>query len=207
MVTLSELLEDVYRFYPRGWLCSFSPGFDYTPERYRLRAAWVRAADAYPTWKAMIERLRLGLENEITDQSAHVLCGSDSAYSGYACLWVDGHDYHLGFHVSFLGSYYVVHRMGRPGEERLARAITREIEATYPGYEPIPPDLGDVEVPDVQVDTVPTGKATVYDCLLSPLGDRGCGGSRDPRPHELDPASKAWWDALRLRAGDPELDE
>src|SRR5262245_35326334 len=139
MVTLPALLEEVYRFYPRGWLYPDRPGFDHTPERLRLRAAWVRAAFAYPTWKAMYDRLRS--EHELTNMSLHVLSGADSAYSALASIYVDGREYYLGFHVSFLGPYYVVHRMGRPGEEPLARSITREIEATYPGYEPIPPEL------------------------------------------------------------------
>ena len=42
-------------------------------------------------------------------------------------------------------------------------AFAREIEATYPGYEPIPPEIGNEVVPDVDV----IGGATIYVCLLS----------------------------------------
>jgi hypothetical protein len=109
--------------------------------------------------------------------------------------------------VSFFGPYYVVHRLGRPGEEPLARSITRAIEATYPGYEPIPPELGDVEEPDVHVDSGPVGKATIYDCLLSPYGGRGPTESRDPNSQDIDPATKARRAAILLKLGESEDDE
>jgi hypothetical protein len=41
--------------------------------------------------------------------------------------------------------------------------------ASY-GYAPIPPDLGDIIVPDVALDTLNLGEATIYDCLLSAPG-------------------------------------
>ena len=82
----------------------------------------------------------------------------DPAYSGD--IDIPGHK--LGFHVSLLGPYYGIHRTGAPGEEPAALDLAREIEATYPGYEPIPPELGDEVVPDVE----DLGKTTIYVCLL-----------------------------------------
>ena len=69
--------------------------------------------------------------------------------------------------MCFLGPYYGVHRIGSPGEEPAATDIGREIEDTYVGYEPIPPELGDLVVPDVALDCRNFGKATIYDCLLT----------------------------------------
>jgi hypothetical protein len=46
--------------------------------------------------------------------------------------------------------------------------MAREIDATYPGYRPIPPELGNEVVPDVAIDTVSMGKATIFMCLFSP---------------------------------------
>ncbi|MFT3776043.1 MAG: hypothetical protein QM820_62660 [Minicystis sp.] len=172
---LPELLEVVYRFYPRG-IVSTSPGYDDTPERRRqVEAARVGAAE-YPTWKAMIRRLRA--RYEVNDLSLHILSGSvDPAYT--AKLVVPGKEaealdldrrlgvfMRFGFRVSLLGPYYLIHRTDDPDEEPCARDVAREIEATYRGYEPVPPELGNVVVPDVALDTVGPGEVTVYDCLL-----------------------------------------
>ncbi len=73
--------------------------------------------------------------------------------------------------MSVLGPYYGIHRTGDPGEEPAASEIAKEIEATYPGYEPIPPELGDEVVPDVSMDGVRMGTATIYVCLLSLVWD------------------------------------
>jgi hypothetical protein len=49
----------------------------------------------------------------------------------------------------------------------VAREIAREIEATYPGYQPIPPELGNVVVPDATMFAVLMGEATIGMCLFS----------------------------------------
>ena len=45
--------------------------------------------------------------------------------------------------------------------------IAEEIEATYPGYQQIPPELGNEVVPDVAMDGALMGKATIYVSLFS----------------------------------------
>jgi hypothetical protein len=67
--------------------------------------------------------------------------------------------------VSLLGPYYGIHDMGEP-DERPA-AIAEEIEATYPGYEQIPPEFGNEVVPDVATPVGLMGTATIYVCLFS----------------------------------------
>ena len=49
----------------------------------------------------------------------------------------------------------------------MAREIAREIEATYPGYQPIPPEIGNEVVPDVAMDGALMGKATIGISLFS----------------------------------------
>jgi len=49
----------------------------------------------------------------------------------------------------------------------VAREIAREIEATYRGYQPIPPEIGNEVVPDVGMFAVLMGKATIGICLFS----------------------------------------
>jgi hypothetical protein len=71
----------------------------------------------------------------------------------------------ISFHVSLLGPYYGIHDMGEPDEK--PAAIAEEIEATYPGYKQIPPELGNELVPDVAMDGALMGEATIYVCLFS----------------------------------------
>jgi hypothetical protein len=173
-VTRAELLEVVYRFYPQE-LCPDSPGYDETPQRRRLVAAAQRGAAEHPVWKAMLRRLatRYGFH----DHSLHILGGNvDAAYTDE--LRVRGreqedaalrreHGWRLRFgcSVSLLGPYYVVRHTGSPGED--PAEVAREIEATYAGYQTIPPEIGDVVVPDVALDTRGFGEVTIANCLLS----------------------------------------
>ncbi|WP_437730877.1 hypothetical protein [Sorangium sp. So ce1335] len=170
MVTRSELLDVVYRFYPRG-VHNFArvhvppnePFYDDTEEHRRLVEAANRGRAEYPTWKMMIRRLgdRYRLQNE----SLHLLSGGgDPAYS--ARIWLTD-ETALSFHVSLLGPYYGIHLPGLSEEEPVAREIAREIEATYPGYQSIPPELGNEVVPDVAMDWASMGEATIYVCLFS----------------------------------------
>jgi len=90
--------------------------------------------------------------------------GVDPAYS--ARIWLTD-ETALSFHVSLLGPYYGLHLPGIRGEELVAPEIVREIEATYPGYKQIPPELGNEAVPDVAMDGALMGKATIYVSLFS----------------------------------------
>jgi hypothetical protein len=170
MIARSDLLDVVYRFYPRGVPCIMriyvppnEPVYDDTEEYGRLVEAANRGRAEYPTWKAMIRRLgdRYGLQNE----SLHLLSGGvDPAYS--ARIWLTD-ETALSFHVSLLGPYYGIHLPGVPEEELVAREIAREIEATYPGYQPIPLEIANEVVPDVGMFAVLMGKATIGICLFS----------------------------------------
>lgn len=121
---------------------------------------------------------RLEQRYHVHDCSLHVFGGgADSAYSARLSPLrkpsdddLDGVDrfrMRFGCKVSFLGPYYLVCRLGTPDEEPDAEDVTREIEATYVGYRPVPPELGNLVVPDVAVDNVRMGQATIYHCLLS----------------------------------------
>jgi hypothetical protein len=170
MLTRSDLLDVVYRFYPRGVLPLMpiyvppnEPVYDETAEHRRLAEAANRGCVEYPTWNAMIRRMgeRYGLQNE----SLHLLSGwIDSAYS--ARIWLTN-ETALSFHVSLLGPYYGIHLPGIPDEERVASEIAQEIQATYPGYKPIPPEIGNEIVADVAIPGTVFGDVTIYMCLFS----------------------------------------
>ncbi|CAN96257.1 hypothetical protein predicted by Glimmer/Critica [Sorangium cellulosum So ce56] len=178
VINRSELLDVVYRFYPRGvrnfdriYVPPNEPFYDDTEEHRRLVEAANRGRAEYPTWEAMIHRMyeRYGLQNE---SLSLVAGGSDPAYSARIYRPKDlepvpspNSRASLSFHVSLLGPYYGIHDTGEPDE--LPMAVADEIEATYPGYQPIPPELGNEVVPDVAMDGVLMGEATIYVCLFS----------------------------------------
>jgi len=54
-----------------------------------------------------------------------------------------------------------------PDEQPYATRIVQEIEATWEGYERMPPEVGKVVVPDVVTNLRWLGQATLYDCLFS----------------------------------------
>ncbi len=51
-------------------------------------------------------------------------------------------------------------------EEPFARGLAEEIEATYPGYTALPPEIGQVVLPDVN-DLRAFGEVTLVDCLFT----------------------------------------
>ena len=53
-----------------------------------------------------------------------------------------------------------------PEEQPYAAAMAREIETTY-GYEPMPPEIGNIIVPEVETASRRSGEATIYTCLMS----------------------------------------
>ncbi len=160
-MTRADLLDAIYRFYARGMLHG-GVGYEETEERSRQREAARRGAAGHASWRAMLQRL--GARYRWIDGSVFTPDGlHDPAYAGQ--IVIPG--YLLGFHVSVLGPFYGIQRTGSSGEEAAALDLAREIEASYPGHEPIPPDLGNEVVPDVCLDGRYFGQATVYDCLLS----------------------------------------
>lgn len=53
-----------------------------------------------------------------------------------------------------------------PDEQPYAARVAQEIEATW-GYERMPPEVGEIIVPDVATDQRWLGEATLHDCLFS----------------------------------------
>ncbi len=177
-MTRSDLLAVVYHFYPRG-LREGADDYWTSVELHHQMEAARRAVAGYPTWRAMMRRL--GARYPFWDRSVGMLGPSyleDGSYNPAYSGDVDIPGYTLGFHVSVLGPYYGIHRTGAPGEEPAALDVAREIEAAYPGYEPIPPELGDEVVPDV----VSLGATTIHECLLSELWPWSSGPRDDDHP-------------------------
>jgi hypothetical protein len=177
-INRSELLEIVYRFYPRGvqqisrmYVPPNEPVYADTEEHRRLEEAAKRGRAESSAWKSMIRRI--GDRYDLQNESLHLLAGGvDPAYSARIYRPQDlepvpspNSKASLSFHVSLLGPYYGIHDRREPDE--IPAAIAAEIEATYPDYQPIPPELGNEVVPDVDMDGVMMGEATIYVCLFS----------------------------------------
>jgi hypothetical protein len=130
-------------------------------------------------------------ENELQNNSSHLPTGEhDAGYSGR--LWLPSrvpheNNHQLGFLVSFLVPSYVVYSAANvlapslrlkpvarhvsfvlsPVEEPFAQVLTEEILTIFPGYEPMPPELGNVPVPDVVDGIRSMGSKTLYHCLFT----------------------------------------
>jgi hypothetical protein len=181
----SDLLDLVYRFHPRG-MHEHSLGYDDTEECFRRREAARRGVAGYPTWRALLSRL--GGRHSVVDHSLCLLADwCLVAYSGYFTLPgpTPGCGHTLGFHVSLIGPYYGIRRRGAPGEEEAALDFVRAIEEIYPGYQPIPPELGNQVVPDVSLNGR-FGKTTIYECILSYLWETDSGPYYERHVEPLD---------------------
>ena len=64
-------------------------------------------------------------------------------------------------------SHFIEHMAFKGTERRSARAIAEEIEVTFPGYQPISPEVGLTVVPDVEAGGKSFGEATIFTCLFS----------------------------------------
>jgi hypothetical protein len=182
-MTADDLLSIVYEHYPRH-LSHGDPRHKGTVQTQRLLDARERAYQGRAVWDAFVARMRarhpdLGFE--------------DASYLQHdACFWLRMSTTPIDPStkawtmvcacVSVIAPLYVVYvsRMRDVGgvetadvryeSEDDARALydemTREVEATF-RYRPVPPDLGLVNVPDVQIDPHEAGGATLYDCLFT----------------------------------------
>jgi hypothetical protein len=180
-MTRSELLEVIYWFYPRGLLHD-TREYNATKECRRQGRAARRGRAEYPKWEAMLDRLRE--RYSLLDYTLGLQSGAD--FPAFSCV-IESPGLPLDFHVSLLGPYYGIHRTGAPGEEPAVLDLTREIEATYPGYQPIPPELGDEVLPDLTLITSYFGDATIYLCLLSDTWGRSSPRRRKPSSLPLGP--------------------
>lgn len=124
-------------------------------------------------------------------QNAAVGFPWDRCFSGRLTLPVrtpNEHRHELDFLVSFVVPYYVIASASHgplrkpsgeldldtcwsfdfsPDEAPFAAAIGEEIRATFPGHEPIDPELGLTVVPDVEAGNHDFGEATIFCCLFS----------------------------------------
>jgi hypothetical protein len=119
--SVDELLETVYRHYPRGVpngvpeeAPAGEPRYEETEEYLRLVAARRRAGADYEPWRALLRRLRDKFpECGVQDRAFHLPSGGfDASYSAWLRLPTSApgeYEHSLGFLVSILVPYYVVY--------------------------------------------------------------------------------------------------
>jgi hypothetical protein len=182
-MTPTELLEIVYRYYPRG-VAEDDPRFIDASERRKREEANQTAGRERPKWLAMLARLRERFAGcRIDGHALHLLAPSSAAacYPGILFLPAADVDHRIGFQVSFLAPYYVLYteriypvEHNAPPATRLAPdddeqpywdAIAKEIKRTY-NAEPMPQEIGHIIVPDVQPGNRQMGEAMIYDCFF-----------------------------------------
>ena len=127
---------------------------------------------------------------EVRNQSIRLLdpndAPSDLCYCGGIYLpprRAEEINHRVSFRVSFVVPYYYlysVHQVNTPGdfeyrisfsfsedETPFVLAVEEEIRRSYPGYEPMGPDVGLTIVPEVATTYQQPGEATLYDCLFT----------------------------------------
>lgn len=186
-MTREELLDTVYRYYPRG-IPSDDPRYQETPEYRRLAAARRQAGADREPWRALLRRLGDQFsENAVQDRSLHLPTGEhDACYSAWVYLPASpGEHWRVVVALRVLQQALSALLQARqpppvrvprrqvetsfdpsPEEERYFAGITQAIEATFK-CERLPPEIGKVLVPDVATGSRSLGEATLYDCLLS----------------------------------------
>jgi hypothetical protein len=152
--SFEELLETVYRYYPRG-LTTTDPGYRETEEYGRLSNARRQAGVDKDAWNALLKRADARFPgHNILNRSLHLPMGTmDAAYSG--CIFLDvtpmpvptprptrwwerpPGPHSVGFLVSFICPYYVVYSSRYVDDieatEAALRAPRRNTVAIYSG--------------------------------------------------------------------------
>jgi hypothetical protein len=185
--SVNALLAVISWYYPRG-LYPDDPGYHDTEEHRRLVQARIQAAAEGSPWDALLERLRVRFPKALVNRSLGLVTGNyDGAYLGSIKLpsrgWYERH-HELNLMISFLVPYYVVYSAANvlapvtdggqvnryvsfiftPDEAPHVHALVEEILAVFPDYERMPPEIGNIPLPDY-IESFHEG--TIYKALFT----------------------------------------
>lgn len=192
--SIPQLLETAYAYFPHPPPDEEKTTPEYQQRREAHERAG--AGESYETWRAMLRRLRTRLNEaetpdlEVQNQSVRLLDPNDAPLDRCYCgaLYLPPRrpeeiNHRISFRVSFVVPYYYlysIHQVNTPGdfeyrisfsfsedETPFVLAVEEEIRRSYPGYEPMSPDVGLTIVPEVATTYQPPGEATLYDCLFT----------------------------------------
>lgn len=178
--TLDELLQIIQQHYWR------STSYDES-EPYGARDCLIevrkKAAEPNTPWRELLARLYARFPHRVTNRSLHLAGGGfDACYS----LTVDHPPHEIGLFISIIAPYYVVYssrRVDRTYREAVpqelqafdldddekadAQVMIDEMKLLFPGHEPMPPNIGNIVVPDVMAGNQELGKVTIYHCFFT----------------------------------------
>lgn len=191
--TTRELIELVYRFYPRGARGGV-PGPESSEENRRLLDTKARAAADLGRFREMLDRLTTRISGSSVFETLYLIPYGPEHWD--ACLQAnlklptvppqDG-AHELVMMVSVLVPYYLLYssihfnikgdRFGRakharsswiftPAERPYVDEVAREIETTY-GYERMSPEIGRLTVPLLEPDLGFTDVWTLFDYFFT----------------------------------------
>lgn len=183
--SVEELIQLAYHYHPRG-IPIQSPAYKRSKEYKRRLEACRKAAEIYASWLAMIRRLAaLFPQHRVYNHAMYMLSPGWDIPEFAGVIELAGgpgkQNPIIEFRVSVLVPYYKLFRkdvvdenqsrkcFALPAEEgAVAARIAQEIEATFEGYEAMPPEVGNTIVPDMILPERPLDQATLYDCLMYP---------------------------------------
>lgn len=183
--SIQELTQLAYSFHPRGMPVQ-SPAYKRSKEYKRLLEACRKAIDTYASWVAMIRRLAGHFpQYRVYNHAMYILSPGWDIPEFAGVIELAGgpgeHSPMIEFRVSVLVPYYKLYRRDvvdenqsrkcfelSAEEQQVGECVAREIETTFEGYEAVPPEVGNMVVPELALPGRPLGEATLYDCLMYP---------------------------------------
>lgn len=184
-LSIEEILPTVYRYYPRG-VHAYDPAYSDSEEYRRLLAVRKDAGTGArrATWDAMVERLVSRLSGcALEDRTLLYPANYDTGY--HVRIHLNPEDKRsvravVGWVSAIVPCYIIYSSSGAMDpsepplairfsftheEQSIADILAVEIEDTY-GYTLLPPDVGNIRVPDVAHPAYAMGANNVYDLLF-----------------------------------------
>lgn len=180
------LLDAVYRHYPRN-LCTDDPAHATAPETKRLRNAQEHACADRSRLIALMDAIEADMPgvkamdfSYLTYDACYIVRMNADPVDEQTTCWRE-----VVVCISVIAPVYLLYQaliqvsasgeyrsriayVPDPDVETLWNLAARHVERVF-GHASIEPEVGLEIVPDVQVQNVPLGEATLYDCLFTPI--------------------------------------
>jgi hypothetical protein len=183
--TLGDLIAIVYDHFPRGKIHGLDKeAYTRTAEDRRMVEVRKKAFREEQPFRSVLRRLNERFPDNTAENRSLHLCTArhDGGYNGWVYLpgYREKDFRYIGFFIGFLVPYYVVYGAEHVGgehsihfdlrldEKPFGDAIVEEILNVYPGHELLPPEIGNVIVPDVaaNLNASKLGTEKLYDFLF-----------------------------------------
>jgi len=186
-LTQAQLLERVYHHYPRG-KCYDDPGYEETPEAHCFRQVWDRALAEMPQFDQLIRALGQEFPGFTVGNTTRPGdgCYRLSVSMRRLPLNAPGLLTTVVGCVSILAPTYIVYAAEQVFDEnkkgtarrpsvdfnpsglaaQCAQQVGEHIKKAYADYQPFPPSLMNVQVPDICIHNLLMGEVKLRDALF-----------------------------------------